>query len=488
MRLKDTLKDATALYAETEQLADLQRRLGIDSETETAYRFYEGDQWAGLESGGEKMPVYNFIAPVIRYKTATVAMNSIAITYSAPTGDTALQNVCAELTRQALVLWERNKMETKCWEAVKSAMISGDSYLYFYDGDGSCQVIDRTDVFFADETQRDINKQTAVYIRERKPVSKLREEALKNGVSKEIALTILADSEQGTNDRDKCTGYLKMWLVGKDLHFTRFTKTVVYQPEQVIAGLGCYPIVSLVYGVRRGLCRGMGEVTPMIPNQIEVNRNLARRLLNAKLTAYSRLVYASDRIQNPGALTEVGTAIEVDGGGVSTIKDAVCYLTPSSMSPDAKLLSDELLTVSKELAGAGDAALGHIDPSTASGSAIIAVRDQAALPLNEQVARFRQFAEDIAFIWYRLWSVYGVGDIDKKLLLRAIPDIRVDIANASPFSKYAREQALERLFSMGHITFEEYVEALDDDSSAPKSKLGNIIKKRGEVNGNREDR
>ena len=173
---------------------------------------------------------------------------------------------------------------------------------------------------------------------------------------------------------------------------------------------------------------------------------------------------------------------------MSTIKDAVCYLTPSSMSPDAKLLSDELLSVSKELAGAGDAALGHIDPSTASGSAIIAVRDQAALPLNEQVARFRQFAEDIAFIWYRLWSVYGADGIDKKQLSRAMPDIRVDIANASPFSKYAREQALERLFSMGHITFEEYVEALDDDSSAPKSKLGNIIKKRGEQNGNREDK
>ena len=487
--LKDMLSKATALCAEVEKIVELHRMMGLGSETETAYRFFEGDQWAGLESGGEKMPIYNFIAPVIRYKTANIAMNNIAITYSTASGDPILQNACTELTRRASATWERLKMDSKCWDVIKAAMIAGDSYIYFYDGRGECQVIDRTDIFFGDETQRDVNKQPAIFIKERKSVTKLRQEAKANGVPEEIALTIVADDEQGEPARDKCTGYLKMWLEGDDLHFTRFTKTVVYQPEQVIAGLGCYPIASLVFGSRRGLCRGIGEITPMIPNQIEVNRNLARRLLNAKLTAYSRLVYASDRIQNPQALSEVGSAIEVDGGGVSTIKDAVCYLTPSSMSPDAKLLSDELLTVSKELAGAGDAALGHIDPSTASGSAIIAVRDQAALPLNEQVARFRQFAEDIAFIWYKLWSVYGIRGVDRKLLVKAMPDIRVDIANASPFSKYAREQALERLFSMGHITLEEYVEALDDDSAAPKSKLTNIIKRRGVItNGDTENK
>ena len=38
---------------------------------------------------------------------------------------------------------------------------------------------------------------------------------------------------------------------------------------------------------------------------------------------------------------------------------------------------------------------GQIDPTQASGTAIIATRDQAALPLNEQVARYRQFVEDV---------------------------------------------------------------------------------------------
>ena len=59
------------------------------------------------------------------------------------------------------------------------------------------------------------------------------------------------------------------------------------------------------------------------------------------------------------------------------------------------------------------------------------------------------------------------------------PDVRIDVSNSSPFSKYAREQALEKLFTMGHITFEEYIESLDDDSSVPKSKLVHILKNRG---------
>ena len=246
-------------------------------------------------------------------------------------------------------------------------------------------------------------------------------------------------------------------------------------------------MAALVSSRRRGSFRGAGEVTPLIPNQIEINRNLARRIVNAKLTAYSRLIYAGDRIANPKALTEVGTAIEVEGGSVNSVKDAVNYLTPSPMAPDAKALSEELLITSRQLAGAGDASLGSIDPTKASGTAIIAVRDQAAIPLNEQTAAFRRLTEDIARIWYRQWVVYNPGGIclpdgtsvSAGELDLLEPQIRVDVSSTNPFSKYAREQSLSQLFSMGHISFEEYVSALDDESSVPKSKLEQIIKSRG---------
>lgn len=485
--LKEQILSATELWQKYEQCRDVHTHMDLDESTARAYRFFEGDQWYGLESGNEEMPVYNFIAPIVRYKTSMVAMNNMAITYSSPAADRETENTCAALSKLALKKWEQLKMDSKCWDAVKAAMIAGDSYAYFYDGDGTCQILDRTDVFFADESEPDINSQPYIFIRERKQVSEVRKTAEQNGIAKEIVLSILPDDENGDLSGDKCTSLLMLELRDGDLYFKRLTKTVIYQSEQVIKNLGCYPIASLVYSRKRGSARGIGEVEPLIPNQIEVNRNLVRRLLNAKLTAYSRLVYAADRITNPKALTEVGTAIEVEGGGVNSIKDAVNYLTPSSMSPDAKTLSDELLSVTKDLSGAGDAALGSVNPTEASGAAIIAVRDQAALPLNEQTARFKQFAEDIARIWYRLWVVYSPAGLEladgvsvTAAQLSALePDIRIDISNTSPFSKYAREQALEKLFTLGHITFEEYVSALDDDSSVPKSKLKHIIENRG---------
>ena len=481
--LKDSITDATEVWSQFEKCENESTMAGISEDTERAYNFYEGEQWKGLESGGEDLPVYNFIAPVIRYKTAMIAMNSIGINFSVPTSDEYAAHVCAALTRKAAECWERLKMDSICWDAVKAAMISGDSYLYFYNGDGDCQILDRTDLFFGDEAMPDINRQPFIIVRELRAVAEVRREAEQNGISKAVALSIQPDDEKS----DKCTSILRMWLDGEDLHFLRAVKTCIYQPEQVVSGLTCYPVAALVFNRKRGQARGIGEVTPLIPNQIEINRNLARRILNAKLTAYSRLVYAGDRIVNPKALTEVGTAIEVDGGGVSSIRDAVSYLTPSSMSPDAKTLSDELLAVTKELSGAGDAALGNIDPTQASGSAIIAVRDQASLPLNEQTAKFRQFAEDIARIWFKLWTVYNplsleLGDgiaVSGRALNEMAPHIRVDISNTTPFSKYAREQALERLFTAGHITFEEYVASLDDDSGAPRLKLEQIIKNRG---------
>ena len=52
------------------------------------------------------------------------------------------------------------------------------------------------------------------------------------------------------------------------------------------------------------------------------------------------------------------------------------------------------------------------------------------------------------------------------------------MAPNSPLSHYAQEQALEKLFDRGAISFEEYVEALDENATAPKSKLEQIVKRR----------
>lgn len=474
--------------------------ISLNDNVEKAYRFYEGDQWHGVDSGDESLPVLNFITPTVKYKVSMIAMNNMVINYSVPgKTDERTGQITSALNLSALRSWERLKMDTKCWEAVKSAAVAGESYIYFYDERMNCQLINNTDIFFADEQQPDLQKQPYIIIAERRPVNDVIADAKRNGVPKEKISDIHPDTdtdnlvtteetkhEVETSD-GKCTCLLYLELdKNGNLHFMRLTKNVVYQPEEIIENIGVYPIASLVFNRKKGSCRGRGEVLPLIANQIEVNRSYARRLLNAKLTAYSKLVYAGDKVINPKSLMEVGTAIEVDGATVEDVSKYINYLHPAQMSSEAASITTELMQLTRDLAGAGDAAVGNIDPTQASGTAIIAVRDQAAIPLNEQTADFRQFVEDIARIWINIERVYnpdgietdGGENIDPSELENLDYVIRIDVSSTTPFSKYAREQAIERLFGMGQLSFDEYVEALDDDSSVPKAKLEEILSKR----------
>ena len=57
-------------------------------------------------------------------------------------------------------------------------------------------------------------------------------------------------------------------------------------------------------------------------------------------------------------------------------------------------------------------------------------------------------------------------------------DIKIDVSPTDPYSILSRQMALENALAQGHITFEEYVEALDADSGVPKAKLQAILDRR----------
>lgn len=465
--------------------------MGLVGDTETAWRFFEGDQWYGLESG-ERLPVYNIIAPSLRYRVANIAMNDMQIYYTPLSSDERTEALARRLNVTAAAWWDRLRMDGVCWKMLKDSVVAGESYLYIYDEDGNCQVLDNTGVFLGDEEQPDIQRQPYIILLERRDAAEVRQSARAMGLPEEQVRLIQPDSAakkvttaKGGEESGKVTCLLYMRKEGQDVYFVRTTRNVVLGEEKCIRGLGCYPLISLVSGRKKGSARGRGEVLPMIANQIEINRNLVRRIVNAKLTAFSRLVYATDKIDNPQDLDQVGSAIAVNDSTVADIHSAVGYISPAPMSGDAKAISDEMISLTRELAGAGSALLGNIDPSTASGAAIIAVRDQAQVPLNENAAAFRRFVEEVAGVWLRLWicyqrGVFDEGDFTVAELVALRPRIRVDATSTTPFSKYAREQALDKLLEGGHITLEEYADALDDGSSVPKAKLTDILRKRKE--------
>lgn len=192
----------------------------------------------------------------------------------------------------------------------------------------------------------------------------------------------------------------------------------------------------------------------------------------------------------------VGAPIEVVGSA-RQVEDMIQYLQPQPISNDVRELSEELISRTQELHQAGDAALGSINPEQASGAAIVAAKNQAEIPLNWQKQAFKQLVEDIGRIWYALTvaynpnglEVYGEDEhglpqyhaISGEQLESLRVNIRVDVSSVNPVSKLATEQALENLLQGGAISFEEYVDLLDEGSNVPKAKLQDMLKKRQPV-------
>lgn len=483
--------------------------------SEEAWRFYQGDQWHGRCAPGERAPFYNFIRPTVHYCVSMVCQKNLQIVFNPQDHSAESETLCRALTRRAAQWWERCRMERLCWDVVKAACVSGDDYLLFSDSRGAVQEIAGSDVFFADESCPDLQAQPYILIRERRSVADLRRQARENGLSEEEAARIVPDEAapddpgrisdipdgpgDGSSPEDaRCTSLLVLWKENGVVHALRCTSSVLYRPAQAIRAPGrsgrtgaltLYPLCAMVWGRKKGSCRGMGEVTGLIPNQIQLNENLARRIANAKLTAYGKPVYRADALANPDALCEAGTAIEVSDLAASDLGSVVSYLTPMPMSDDARVLCEELLSHTRALAGASDAATGQIDPTQASGAAIIAARDQAAIPLNEHAAAYRRFIEDVALVWLDIWAAYspsgfvlqtpaGEVTVPAETVRRASNLLRIDVTPTDAYSRYAAEQSLDAMLRDGYITFEEYVEALPDDAAAPKARLLALLQQR----------
>jgi hypothetical protein len=510
--------DALKIFRQYERGKDYLQRFDYYTKAEESYRYYNGDQWNGLKVAGEKPPSLNILAPIVDYKVATVAQNGMSINYSTMNFDelyAVANQVSDKLNNHAMKTWERLKLDQLVWKYICEAAVTGDSFVYFYEKNGLVELsgVDATNVFFADEQEQNLQEQKYIIISQRIFVSEVIREARKNGTEESDIAMIMPDDdvafeigdkakeEIAQDDEDgKCLCLLKMWKEDGFVHFVRSTKNVIYQKDTVIDKMTLYPIAHLRWKEEKGSARGIGEVYSRIPNQIEINKTLARNLACIKQTAYPHVVYNKEKITQDAVkkLSTVGSAIAVGDKTTDNVTNIIGYMEPAQINPAAISIVQELMTTTRELAGAGEALTGNINPEQASGAAIIAVRDASALPLNNQTAAFKQFAEDIARIWYDMWVAYNPNGLEivtqakneingemkpttqiipSELLSELKIEVRIDISPSNPFSKFAKEQALSNLLTMQLISFEDYVDALDDDAAAPKDKLLQITQK-----------
>lgn len=496
------------------------------SRTNRNWNFFAGRQWEGLKSGGVELPFLNFIKPTIKHKVSTVSQNNMVANYSDAEGRETLQAVYDRLNARFSADWERSNMDMELWSTMKDAAVTGDGIQFYGTGNvADMQRLACTQVLYGDESNPKIQQQPYIIIVQRLAIETVKKIARANKIDEETIAQIVPDQEtenvignrdeveeDSMNPESKVTCIIHMEKKDGIVHIAKCTKTVVYEPEHPITvtrerdgkkgrSLTLYPLVKISWEDYPNDARGLSEVEQMIPNQLEINKTLARRSQIIKLTAFPRIAYDSTAIQNPEDLEVVGAPIEVSSGGAQSIGQAIAYLNPAQANSDPKNYADDLLSLTQELSGSGETAMGNINPNRVAASAIIAIRDQAALPLNEQVAKMRTFVEDLAKLWIELWLVYQpngfevvmketdketgaeietVKNVTKDDLESIKPDIRIDTSQDNPWTKEAEQNWLDGVLEKQYITFEEYIDASPEHGIVPKNKMLAIVEKRKE--------
>jgi len=497
-----------------EKSVEFLQRLNIYGKSDMFNRFYLGDQWHGLKLSKSVEPVcLNIIQQIVKQKVSTVTENLFAINYSPENGDNQefivnAQEVCKSLNRYASKVWDFDQMDYKIKMWAKKNAIQGISICYVdYDKKQKRPVnedIKCVDIMVGDENSTEIQTQPYILVRQRVTVQFARKLAKENGLSDDKIANIIPDDDTSTISGQTEELENKVWLITKfwkddegTVHYGKSVKFVdIVEDENM--GIKLYPFAVWDWEEREGSFRGVGEVEFLKNNQIEINRTIMRRLITVKTTAYPQKVVNEDSISNIQDVDRVGATIRFKDVGGLRASDVFMMTSPAQMSTDAEKVQAELINLSKDLSNVSEATTGNLDPSSASGRAILAVQQAQNQPLNDQVIGLKKFLEDIARIWFEYWKKNSEdlvvffnekdpltnqemvleAQVDKKTMKRLEAFVKVDITPRGAYDRYAQELSLENLMTGGFIDLEEYTESLDADSVMPKTKLEKILRER----------
>lgn len=508
--------DVWTLY---EQAIAHMRKFNMFTDSDKNYRMYNGNQWEGLIVEGIEPVQLNFIKPIVNYKVGVLTQNLWSIVYSSENYEEkefkpVADELCKMLNKKASQIWERTKMDRIIRKVSLDSAVNDEGVIYtYFDNKEKLiynQLLNKTDIFYGNENSSDIQSQPYILIKKRMPVYTCREMAQKMGVASSKIELIRADSntteETGENKtyevNDMVTVVTKMWKKDGKVHFQKATQFVDLQ-DDTSSGLTRYPISHMLWTDQKGYSRGEGVVRNLIPNQLEVNKTLMRRALVAKNTAYPQKVVKIDDIVNPSEIDAVGGIIKVTGQ-TEDVRSVFTTTNPAQMSPDVKLLQEDLIETTRMLENAGDITTGAVNPENASGKAILAVQNASQQSLTEQVSRLKDLVEDLALIWLDIITTYTGKQIvlqaeqenpmtgEKVIIPVAVPksalkslksSVKIDITPMSVYDQYARELSLENLLKQGFFSpqaidqLELYATALPDNSTMPKQDILDIIKR-----------
>lgn len=488
------------------------RRIGLYENIRRNERFYRGEQWYG-DSHDLPRPIFNIIRRIVDYLIGNVISSRVNICYtdeSLPYIDRqsdadALRLALEVLGGNAAYRWEHEHMDSKVYDLMLDAAISGDGILYCsWDpaarssplllGDIKTQTVDNTNVFVADVNRADIQSQEYIILSGRQSVLSLKREARENGQSEGDIKKIVRSSDKSGqsgdyaeyellgDDEEKTDFIIKFWREDGYVCFEKSTRFCVINRRKT--KLRLYPLAYFNWFRTKNSFHGTSPVTGLIPNQKFINRAYAMVMKHMTDTAFSKVIYDKSRI--PEWSNEVGEAIAASGGG--NMSDAVSVVGVGQLQSGYLELIERAMADTKELMGATETALGNTDPTNTS--AILAMQEAARVPLVQVRESLRRCLEDLAAIWAdMLCACYGeagripvlvdgelsVKKADMSRLHDALIRTHVEIGTVQNYTLATTQSMLDRLLTDGYIGADDYLQLLPAGLSIDREELARRV-------------
>ena len=327
------MTDIYEIWQRYEKSKEYMQGKGLLTRTEKNWKMYIGKQWEAVDNsdGMEDLPSMNFIKPTVKYKASSVAAATVTALFSDLNGERMItvgmerdefglpqpiqvstSEIVGKMNDLFSISWEKGKNKRNSKRALTHSAVQGDSYSCWLEGGDTRkppQLVHNTQMHLGNENTVDIQKQPWIIIEERLEPEVVKERARLQGVSKEDIDLIKPDNstEDSLLNKKEVKGKVTSLLyLEKDkktgvVWICRCTKDVMYEKFHAIQqikggegngiGLTKYPIVPMIWEEMPNDARGMSEVEQLIPNQLELNKMLARRAISGKQSAFPRLIF-----------------------------------------------------------------------------------------------------------------------------------------------------------------------------------------------------
>lgn len=393
---------AENIWAKYQQGVAYKRSIELYDTVDENEDFFVGRQWGDLETKTPDIEktVVNFLQRVVSYFVANITSDAIGTRFrffNMPKKKAEeLERIISAQLEQII---EYNDLNNASKDSVRDAAVDGDScnHIYFdaeaesgQDAKGMVRIerIPNTDVYFGNRQQPDPEEQPYIIIASRKTLDEVKELAEQmGGQAKEIQPDSGDyENELQQQDNDERVTMLTCYYRKKGtIHRVITTQNAIVSPG-VDMGYKLYPIAWMPWERQKGSYHGVSCVTALIPNQIAVNKSYSMSLKQQFNMTFQRTLYNKHQFPK-GYPTGVGN-IAVNGDP----REVALLQTPSSDIPSGVFtLINNLMSHSREMMGASDASLGNIDPDNTS--AIIAVQNATAMPLELKSRAYKQFIE-----------------------------------------------------------------------------------------------